>query len=84
MISCLSFSNLGQLELPEEMQPLVRRAEFILGAQASAPYNCGVCSWNGETYIHITRNSVEPKLEQRFFTALVRMGYHVRIEANSK
>ena len=83
-VSCLSLSNLGDVKLPEEMAPFVRRVEFILGPQASAPYNCGVCSWNGETYIHITRNSVEPKLEQRFFTALVRMGYHVRIEANSK
>ena len=83
-VASLSLSNLGNVRLPEAMHPYVRRVEFVLGAQATAPYNCSVTSWQGETYINIVRNSVEPRLERAFFTALVRLGYHVKIESNDR
>lgn len=81
-VSCLSLSNLGQVKLPEEMAPYVERVEFVLGPQASSPYNASCTSWNGNTYFNIVRNSVEPKLERAFFTGLVKMGFHVKIESN--
>ena len=81
-VSCLSLSNLGRVELPEEMAPYVERVEFVLGPQASSPYNASCTSWQGHTYFNIVRNSVEPKLEREFFTSLVRMGLHVKIETN--
>lgn len=81
-VSTLSLSSLGPVELPEEMAPLVERVEFVLGPQASSPYNASCTSWNGKTYFNIVRNSVEPELEREFFTALVRMGFHVKIESN--
>ena len=37
-----------------------------------------------ETYVTIVRNSVEPRLERAFFTALVQMGFHVKIESNDR
>ena len=83
-VSCMSLSNLGQVRLPKEMAPFVERVEFVLGPQASAPYNCSVTSWNGKTFINIVRNTREPRLERMFFTGLVRLGYHVRIESNSR
>ena len=81
-VSTLSLSSLGPVELPEEMAPLVERVEFVLGPQASSPYNASCTSWQGRTYFNIVRNSVEPELEREFFTALVRMGFHVKIESN--
>ena len=81
-VSCLSLSNLGQVALPEEMAPFVERVEFVLGPQASSPYNASCTSWNGKTYFNIVRNSVEPKLERAFFTGLVKLGFRVRVEAN--
>ena len=83
-VASLSLSNLGNVRLPEEMAQYVTRVEFILGAQATAPYNCSVTSWQGKTYVNIVRNSVEPRLEQAFFTALVRMGFPVKIESNDR
>ena len=83
-VASLSLSNLGNVRLPEAMAPYVRRVEFVLGAQATAPYNCSVTSWKGETYISIVRNSVEPRLERAFFTALVRQGFHVKLESNDR
>lgn len=81
-VSSLSLSNLGRVSLPEGMAPYVRRVEFVLGPQASSPYNASCTSWNGQTFFNIVRNSVEPKLEREFFTALVQMGFHVKIETN--
>ena len=81
-VSCMSLSNLGQVELPEEMRPFVRRVEFVLGPQSTAPYNASCTSYGGKTWFNIVRNSVEPRLERRFFTKLVRMGFHVRVESN--
>ena len=83
-VACMCLSNLGQVRLPEAMAPYVRRVEFVLGSQASSPYNCSVTSWQGETYINIVRNTVQPALERRFFTKLVKLGYHVKICANGK
>ncbi|MGX8693138.1 MAG: hypothetical protein ACSW8E_05200 [Clostridia bacterium] len=81
-VSTLSLSNLGRVELPDEMAPYVSRVEFILGPQASSPYNASCTSWQGNTYFNIVRNSVEPELEREFFTALVQLGFHVKIESN--
>ena len=83
-VASLSLSNLGNVQLPDAMAPYVRRVEFVLGAQASAPYNCSVTSWQGKTCISIVRNCVEPRLERAFFTALVQMGFHVKLESNDR
>ena len=83
-VACLSLSNLGQVELPESMSPYVSRVEFVLGPQASSPYNCGVASWQGETFVNIVRNTVEPELERIFFTKLVKLGFHVKLETNDR
>ena len=83
-VASLSLSNLGNVQLPEAMAPYVTRVEFVLGAQATAPYNCSVTSWQDKTYVNIVRNSGEPRLERAFFTALVRMGFHVKIESNDR
>ena len=83
-VASLSLSNLGLVRLPEAMEPYVKRVEFVLGAQATAPYNCSVTSWQDKTYINLVRNSVEPRLERAFFTGLVRLGFHVKIESNDR
>jgi len=83
-VSCLSLSNLGAVRLPEAMAPYVERVEFVLGPQSTAPYNLGVASWNGRTFLNLVRNTVEPRLERLFFTRLVGLGFHVKIETNDK
>jgi len=80
--SCLSMSNLGNVSLPEAMQPFVERLDFILGIQAKSPYNCGVISYNGTLYINFIRNIIEPELETCFFRVLRDMGIPVMVESN--
>ena len=80
--SCLSLSNLGRIELPEEMIPYVQRMDFILGVQATAPHNCGVLSFGDTLYINFIRNIEESNLEAHFYGVLRDLGLSVQVESN--
>lgn len=80
--SCLSLSNLGRITLPKEMEPYVERMDFILGVQASAPYNCGILSWKDTMYVNFIRNTKEPALEYYFYKTLETYGLHAEVESN--
>jgi hypothetical protein len=64
------------------MEPYIERFDFILGVQASAPYNCGVVSYGDTTYVNFIRNIRESELEYHFFKALQRRGLSVEVESN--
>lgn len=80
--SCLSLSNLGAVQLPEEMKPYVQRLDFILGVQATTPYNCGVLSYNGTLYINFIRGIRHPELEAHFHRVLQELGLPAEVESN--
>lgn len=80
--SCLSFSNVGQVKLPEMMGQYVERFDFILGAQAAAPYNCGMLSYGDTVYINFIRKIKDAELERRFFAVLRELGLSVTVESN--
>ena len=80
--SCLCLSNLGAVKLPEEMLPYIERMDFILGPQASAPYNCGVLTLGDTTYINFIRNIKEASLESHFYRALRELGIDVEVQSN--
>lgn len=82
--SCMSLSNLGAISLPEEMRPYVERLDFILGVQASAPYNCGVISYGDMLNINFIRNIKEPLLEYRFHKVLQSLGLTALVESNQQ
>ncbi len=80
--SCLSMSNLGAVKLPDAMKPYVERLDFILGVQATAPYNCGVLSYGDDLYINMIRNTRESALEYHFFRVLQQMDLPVEVQSN--
>ena len=82
--SCLSLSNLGAVQLPEEMAPYVARLDFILGIQHSAPYNCGAVSWENTLYLNFIRNIREPELEYSLYQRLQQLGIPVTVESNNR
>ena len=65
-VSCLAISNLGNVTLPDAMTPFLERVEFVIGSQASGPYNCGVASFGDKAFIHLVRNTKEARLEKKF------------------
>ena len=82
--SCLSLSNLGVVELPEEMKTYVARMDFILGVQAAAPYNCGCLSYGDKTYVNFIRNIRQAELERHFAQVLQELGIPVEVQSNAK
>lgn len=82
--SCLSLSNLGLIKMPEIMKQYIKRMDFILGVQSTAPYNCGVLSYNDTVYINFIRNIREPELERHFFGVLQELGVPATVESNSR
>lgn len=82
--SCLTLSNLGAVKVPETMEPYIERMDFILGVQATAPYNCGVLSFGDTLYINFIRNIREPDLESHFFRVLRDMGLPVQVRSNHR
>lgn len=81
--SCLSLSNLGAVQLPEVMKPYVKRMDFVLGVQNTAPCNCGVLSLGNTLYVNFIRNIREPALEYAFYQVLRELEIPVTVESNS-
>lgn len=80
--SCLTLSNLGAVRIPDEMKTYVERFDFILGPQASAPYNCGVISYGDELHVNFVRNIKESELERKFHGVLRDEGIHAQVQSN--
>lgn len=82
--SFMSLSNMGAVQLPEEMKPYVKRMDFILGVQASAPHNCGVLSYGDTLYMNFIRNIKEPDLERHVYRVLQELGLSVTAQSNQE
>lgn len=68
--SSVTVTNLGNVQLPEQMQPFVENIEVILTPRARSPYGCAVISYDGQVAINISRFGREPELEDVFFHKL--------------
>ncbi len=80
---CLAMSNLGAVKVPEVMAPYIDRFDFILGAPALTPVNCGIVSFGETMNINFTRSIRESELELHFFKVLQRHGITVTAESNT-
>ncbi len=77
-----SFSNLGAIKLPEEMEQYIERFEFVLGAPAANMINCTACSFKDDLIITFTKMMHETDIEKFFFRYLTQQGLSVTIETN--
>ena len=82
--TCFSFSNLGLVSVPEEYSAHVKRMDFVLGSQASAPYNVSALTYGGEMYLSVTRNASEPVLEREIYGVLRELGVPHTVESNTR
>ena len=82
--SCLAFSNLGAVKLPDVMKKYIERMDFILGVQATAPYDCAMLSYGDTLYINFIRNIKESELEYHFYRVLQGFGLPVTVQSNNQ
>ena len=78
------FSNLGKIDLPEEMKPHVKFVELMAGPGKINAVRCGGCGFGNNFVIDFTNIYMESDIERRFFTKLVKMGVNVKIESNRR
>lgn len=80
--TCLS--NIGRIELPEEMAQYVTGMDLILGPLAFNRVACAAHSYRGTLCISITSTLRDASFERAFCTRLVQLGVPVRIESNRR
>ena len=81
---CSTLSNLGQINLPEEVAQYVTRLDFLLGRQVLKRTMCGCISYNGKTIFNFTRTRLESDVERIFLSTLVEKGLDVFVESNGR
>jgi NRPS condensation-like uncharacterized protein len=80
--SC-TLSNLGLVTLPEEMSQYVQKIDFMLGAGQN-PISCSCIGYEKTVSFNISRTITESVVERLFFTRLVKMGIHTKLESNQR
>lgn len=78
------FSNLGKICLPDEMLEHVDFVEIMAGPSKINAARCAGCGIGNKFVIDFANIYVESDIERRFFTKLVKMGVHVKIESNRR
>lgn len=82
--SSITISNLGAIQIPNEMEPFVTRFDFILGEQALCTNACSVLSFNGKLNISFLRTVKESEVEREFFCFLRNLGINIKVESNKR
>lgn len=77
-------SNLGPIKVPNEMLPFIEKAFFVPGPGMHTASRCGVATIGDKLVFAFASIIEEADIERDFFTTLVKMGVHVKIESNRK
>lgn len=77
-----TLTNLGIMDMPDEMAAHVERFDAMLGALRHNKLNCAVCAYKDILNVCFTSTMKETHVEKAYFTHLVKMGIHVKLETN--
>lgn len=80
--SSAGLTNLGVVQIPDEMKPFVERFEALMGQPFSTRTNCAIISCGDILSISFASSIIETDVERFFFRKLVQDGIHVKIETN--
>lgn len=79
-----TLSNVGLIDMPDEMAEYVKSFDVMIGAPRLNKINCAACSFKDTLSICFTSVIKETDVEKAFFTFLVKAGIHVKIESNRR
>lgn len=77
-----TFSNIGLIEVPKELEKYIKELGFIIGKSRGKPGSVACVSYKNNIYISFSRKIKESEFERIFFTKLIEMGIPVEIESN--
>ena len=78
-----TFSNVGSVTVPAEMEPFIDYFEIMLGATMINGSQAAALSYRDQMVITFTRNMEDPKLERAYFRTLIQLGIPVKIYSNN-
>jgi NRPS condensation-like uncharacterized protein len=77
-------TNLGVVQVPDEMAKHVETFDFHLGPSRTTNVDCAMLGYDDHLRISFARVIEEPVVERAFFTYLVRQGIPVKVESNKE
>lgn len=75
-------SNIGPVDIPDEMKEHIEKYLFFTGPGKLNGARCGVITLGDKLAFTFSNCYDETDIEREFFTRLVKMGVHVKIESN--
>ena len=82
--STFTLSNLGVVEMPNELRERITRMDFLLSVQSRAPYNSSIITYGDKMYLNIIRNIKESVLEAELYQTFKELGLKVVAESNTR
>lgn len=76
-----TMSNIGVIDLPEEMRHYVKDVDFILGRPKIRPGAVGCVSYGGRLNLNFARRIVEADFEDRFVASMHELGIDVSVRS---
>ena len=76
------FTNLGVVDIPEEMKPYIKKAVLYTGPGLLNGARVAALSLGNQLVLTFDDRYADHTIEREFFRELVKMGLHVRIESN--
>lgn len=80
--SSAGLTNMGALQVPQDMKPFIERFDIYMGQPFSSRTNCAIISFEDILTVNFASSIVEADVERYFFRKLVQDGIHVKIESN--
>lgn len=74
-----TLSNLGVVDMPEEMAEKVKKMDFVLGTVALSRAAVSVVSANGTATVSVAKLTTDPSFEERMYTLLKELGLEVKV-----
>jgi NRPS condensation-like uncharacterized protein len=81
-LNTATFSNLGQVTIPKEMEAYVRKFIFTNGASHTCPVNLGAISYGGKMELTFASTIKERDYQKEFFRFLAGFGLEITLETN--
>lgn len=78
-----TFSNLGAICLPQEMQPYVEKFDIVLGPAIKNRAVCSLCSYGDRAVLTVVKNTPLPAFENALYAYLYKLGLEPYVEGTS-
>jgi len=81
-VNSFSFSNIGVVNLSDEMKKHIDRIVFTVGASPKTPINLGAISFNNKITMTFSSFLLDRSIQREFFRFLANEGVKIVIESN--